>query len=231
MKTKMVAFIALAMLLALVVTPVYASDAPALPHAFYGTVDINGSAAPVGTEVAVMGEGVETGIGNNPIVTTVEGEYGGGADPLAPKLIVQGSVAEGSTVTFYVNGVSTGQTAQWHSGEVTEIDLAATIDESSTTTAITSSSSDTSDSTSSGTADSSAATTDDSTVGTADATSPESTGPESEAATGNAQPAPLVPPPPPSAGVGGVPVLWLVIGGVVLIGLIIAFWVARSRAY
>jgi len=44
-------------------------------------------------------------------------------------------------------------------------------------------------------------------------------------------PAPLLPPPPPSAGTDGVPVLWLVIGGAVLLGIIILFLVARSRAY
>ena len=116
MKLKLVASILLALLLALAVTPVYADDAPSLPHAFYGTVDINGSPAPVGTEVEVRGEGVQTGVGNNPVVTTVEGEYGGGSDPMAPKLIVQGSVTEGDTVTFYVNGFDTGQTAHWRSG-------------------------------------------------------------------------------------------------------------------
>jgi hypothetical protein len=44
-------------------------------------------------------------------------------------------------------------------------------------------------------------------------------------------PAPLLPPPSPSADSEGVPVLWLVIGGAVLLGLIILFLVARSRAY
>ena len=123
---KMVAFILLAVLLALAATPVYAQSAPVLPHAFYGTVKINGSPAPVETEVEVRGEGVQTGVGNNPIVTTVDGEYGS-AEPLEPKLIVQGDIAEGATLTFYVNGVSTGQTVEWHSGEVTELNLTATI--------------------------------------------------------------------------------------------------------
>jgi hypothetical protein len=41
----------------------------------------------------------------------------------------------------------------------------------------------------------------------------------------------LLPPPPPSAGSDGVPVLWLVIGGVVLLGIVILFVVARMRAY
>jgi len=127
MKAKSVAFIVLAVLLALATTPVYADTAPPLPHAFYGTVEINGSPAPVGTSVEVRGEGVETGVDNNPIVTTAEGEYGS-ADPMAPKLIVQGTIADGATVTFYVNGFATGQTAAWHSGEITELDVNATIE-------------------------------------------------------------------------------------------------------
>jgi hypothetical protein len=49
--------------------------------------------------------------------------------------------------------------------------------------------------------------------------------------TGSTEPAPLLPPPPPSADSGGLPVLWLVIGGVVLLGIIILFVVARMRAY
>jgi len=221
MKIKMFAFILLAVLLALVATPVYADSAPTLPHAFYGTVDINGSPAPVGTEVEVRGEGVQTGVGNNPIVTAVEGEYGGGTDPMAPKLIVQGSIAEGTTVTFYVNGFATGQTAQWHSGAVAEVNLAATIEEGAVPP-------DTSDSTPPDTGDSTPPDTGDSTPpDTGDSASPSSTepGPEGDSS------APLLPPSEPPAGSGGVPVLWLVIGGAVLVGLIIAFWIARSRAY
>jgi hypothetical protein len=49
--------------------------------------------------------------------------------------------------------------------------------------------------------------------------------------TGSTEPAPLLPPPPPSADSDGLPVLWLVIGGVVLLGIIIFFVVARMRAY
>jgi len=229
MKVKMFAFILLAMLLALAVTPVYADIAPTLPHAFYGTVDINGSPAPVGTEVEVRGEGVQTGVGNNPIVTAVEGEYGGGVDPMAPKLVVQGSIGEGVLVSFYVDGFPTGQTAEWHSGEVTEIDLAATIEEGAVPPDTTDSTPpDTTDSTPPDTTDSTPPDTTDSTPpDTGDSTSPDSTEPGSE----DTAPGPLLPPSPPSTGSGGVPVLWLIIGGVVLVGLIIAFWVARSRAY
>jgi hypothetical protein len=127
MKGKIFAFILLALLLALFATPVYAGSIPSLPHAFYGAVMINGSLAPAGSQVEVRGEGVQTGVSNNPFVTTAAGMYGG-SNPLAPKLIVQGSITEGATLTFYVNGVKAAQTAAWHSGEVTELNLTATIE-------------------------------------------------------------------------------------------------------
>jgi len=237
MKAKMVAFMLLAMLLALAATPVYAAEVPSLPHAFYGAVDINGSPAPVGTSVEVRGEGVQTGVDNNPIMTSVEGEYGGGTDPLVPKLVVQGSVADGTTVTFYVNGFDTGQTAQWQSGGVTEVNLAVTIEEGAvpdetpdSTPPDTGDSTppDTGDSTPPDTGDSTPPDTGDSTPpDTGDSTPPDATGPASD----DASSGPPLPPSSPSDGSGGVPVLWLVIGGAVLVGLIIAFWIARSRAY
>ena len=211
MKMKMVAFILLAVLLALFATPVYAQEAPVLPHAFYGTIEVNGSPAPAGTQVEVRGEGVQTGVGNNPIVTTAEGEYGS-AEPLEPKLIVQGEIAEGATVTFYVNGVSTGQTAEWHSGEVTELNINATIEgslpEPPPPPETTEPPPETTE------------------------PPPESTEPPSEAGeppSESTEPAPLLPPPPPAES-GKFPVLWAVIGGVVVVGLII-FAVARRRAY
>lgn len=222
MKTKMFAFILLAVLLAMAVSPVHADDAPVLPHAFYGTVEINGSPAPVGTSVEARGEGVTTGDSQNPLVTTGEGEYGGGDDPLAPKLIVQGSIAEGSMVTFYVNGFSTGQTAEWHSGEVTEIDLAATIEEGAVPE-------ETAESTPPETpAPSPPESNEPAPPESVESIAPE---PNEPAPPESTEPAPLLPPPPPSDGVGGVPVLWLIVGGAVFIGLIIAFLIARSRAY
>ena len=59
---KLAIFIVLALLLTLCSTPVYANGIPALPHAFYGTVKINGSSARVGTSVEARGPGVMTGI-------------------------------------------------------------------------------------------------------------------------------------------------------------------------
>jgi hypothetical protein len=232
MKTKMFALVLLAVLLAVAVSPAYAEDFPALPQAFYGAVEINGSPAPVGTEVEARGEGVATGVSQNPIVTNTEGEYGGGADPLEPKLIVQGSIADGATVTFYVNGFATGQTAQWHSGEVSEIDLSATIEEGATPDEpeepVNTTPPDTGGSTLPDVTAPASPDTGGSTPPDTGGSTPPDVGVSTPPDTGNS--APLLPPPAPSNGVGGVPVLWLVIGGVVLVGLIIAFIVARSRA-
>jgi len=131
MKAKAVAFMLLAVVLTLFTIPAYAdgvSPPVPVPHAFYGTVEVNGDPAPVGTEVEARGEGVLTGVDGNPVVIIVDGKYGSLDDPFEPKLIVQGDIADGTILTFYVNGVSTGQTAEWHSGEVTEVNLTVTIE-------------------------------------------------------------------------------------------------------
>ena len=114
----------LPVLMILCSVPVYAAI-PALPHSFYGSVDINGNPAPVNTRVEAKGPGVITGIGN-PFNVTEQGKYGS-PDPLQQRLIVQGDILDRATITFYVNGVSTGQTAEWHSGEVTSLPLSVTI--------------------------------------------------------------------------------------------------------
>ena len=120
---KLITFIGLALLLSLCATPVYAT--PALPHAFYGSVTINGSPAPIGTSVEARGNGVRTGIEGNPITVAETGKYGG-PDGLDPKLVVQGELLlEEATITFYVNGVSTGETYPFASGEITPLDLSA----------------------------------------------------------------------------------------------------------
>lgn len=63
----------------------------------------------------------------NPLATYLIGYYGG-PGPFDQKLIVQGNIAEGTILTFYVNNVSTEQTHEWHSGEVTQFNLTVTID-------------------------------------------------------------------------------------------------------
>ena len=123
---KATIFVILMFLFVLCAIPAHADGIPALPHAFYGNVTINGSAAPVGTLVEARGEGVLTGIEDNPVVTTVAGIYGT-SNPFEHRLIVQGNILDGATLSFYVNGVPTGQTAVWHSGELTRLDIALSI--------------------------------------------------------------------------------------------------------
>ena len=126
MRAKVITFVAVVILLMLGVAPAYGQELPSLPNAFYGAIEINDSTAAVGTEVEARGEGVRPGIEGNPITTIAAGVYGS-ADPMGLKLIVQGDILDGATLTFYVNGVQADQTAEWHSGEVTELDLTATI--------------------------------------------------------------------------------------------------------
>jgi len=127
---KAAIFIVVALSLILFGTPVYANGGPpALPHAFYGSVEINGSPAPTDTRISATGEGVKTNTIQNPVATTKVGSYG--TDSL--KLLVQGDILDGATITFYVNGHSTGQTAEWHSGETTELPLSVTIREAAPT--------------------------------------------------------------------------------------------------
>ena len=103
------------------------ADAPPLPHAFYGAVEINGSPAPAGTSVEARGESVRTGTAAapNPLITAEVGRYGG-AGPLDAKLIVQGEITNGSILSFYVDGILAEETAEWHSGRVSEVDLSIT---------------------------------------------------------------------------------------------------------
>ena len=119
--------------LAIPVSPSSAQDTPTLPHAFYGDVTINSAPAADGTVVEARGEGVSTGIQHNPITVTEDGKYGG-PDGFDPKLVVQGNIADGTSLTFYVNNV-TAQCydvqagGQWSdsypfkSGGVTELNL------------------------------------------------------------------------------------------------------------
>ena len=123
---KVTAFIVLALLLTLGAVPVYAQSIPPLPNAFYGSLTVNGKAAVVGTEVEARGTGVTTGVDGNPVTVTTAGIYGT-SSAFEPRLIVQGDIDEGATITFYVDGYSTGQTAAWHSGETTQKNLSVTM--------------------------------------------------------------------------------------------------------
>jgi len=229
-KTSNFTFLAVLLTLALFTTPVYAQAIPALPHAFYGTVEVNGSLAPAGTQVEARGDGVQTGVGTNPIVVAVGGSYGS-SNPLEPKLVVQGDIADGTTLTFYVNGVSSGQTAVWHSGEVTELNLAVTgeVPPPGTTEPPPPETTETPP----------PETTEAPPPETTEVPPPETT--ETPPPPGTVEPVPAptseptlepVPEPTPAASAGPVnwSVLQWVIGGVVVVGLII-FLLARRKAY
>jgi len=104
--------------------PAYA-DMPTLPHAFYGTLTIAGSPAPVGTVVtAEVGE-VECGS----ITTTVAGQYGG-SGAFDEKLAVNGEIETNATVYFLVNGTATDPVYDYafSAGAVTEHNLVVNTD-------------------------------------------------------------------------------------------------------
>jgi hypothetical protein len=91
-------------LIAVLGCPAATAQAPTLPHAFYGNIEIAGAAAPIDTQVEARGVGVVANISGNPRVTSEIGKYGG-PSAFAPKLVVQGTVAAGTPIEFYVNGV------------------------------------------------------------------------------------------------------------------------------
>ncbi|MBA7705025.1 hypothetical protein ES703_113849 [subsurface metagenome] len=116
----------IAMLLGLAVSPVHAQ--PPLPHAFYGSLEVNGSPAEPGYVIEAIVEDYSPGEGN-PITTTELGKYGGSGG-LDPKLVVQGDIEDGAPITFFVNGVEAETdpaVVEWHSGLITQVDLAVTI--------------------------------------------------------------------------------------------------------
>jgi hypothetical protein len=95
--------IALTVVLLAAFVPSARAQVPVFPQAFYGEVIAAGQPAPVGSVIEARGAGVKTGIPFNPLVTSVAGKYGG-RGAFDPKLLVQGSVADGTLIEFYVNG-------------------------------------------------------------------------------------------------------------------------------
>lgn len=106
---------------------------PVLPQSFYGTVEIVGEPAIDGVRVEAQGEDVVIGNPYNPLFTQ-DGMYGrpGGLDQ--NKLLVQGSIAPGTPIEFYVGGVKAEVRdvkagGEWETniiftpGEVTELNL------------------------------------------------------------------------------------------------------------
>jgi len=77
---------------------------PPLPHAFLGSVEVNGQPAPVGALVEVRGDGVKIGTDTNPLSVTAAGRYGGPTRSEI-KLAAQGTLRAGQALEFYVDGV------------------------------------------------------------------------------------------------------------------------------
>ena len=99
MRKAVILFVTLVLLATVSATPAYAQAPPALPHAFCGSVLINGDPAPDGTQVSATVETGEIISTQNPVATE-NGNYG--IDGL--HLLVQGYDLSGA-IKFYVNGV------------------------------------------------------------------------------------------------------------------------------
>ena len=80
---------------------------PQLPHTFYGSVEVAGSPANAGISVEAAGIGVRSNTTDNPVNTLPDGTYGK-ANFTSQKLVVQGNIAPGTSLKFYVGGLLAG---------------------------------------------------------------------------------------------------------------------------
>lgn len=95
------------------------STPPSLPAAFYGLLTINDQPSPTGVVVVAKINNEDRGS----ITTTQTGNYGG-PNGLDPKIIITGSDEdEGDTILFFINGGEADQSAIFHSGDVSRLDL------------------------------------------------------------------------------------------------------------
>lgn len=94
-----------------------ACAAPLLPGEFYGTVYIDGSPAPAGTNITALIDGQASGF----VTTTVQGVFGG-VGPFDTRLAVVG-LADGQNVSFTINGDPASETAVFHPGTTGELIL------------------------------------------------------------------------------------------------------------
>jgi len=116
------------LLLAVALPVGHASGMTPLPHAFYGTLLIDGEPAPSGTVVTARIEGQVYGS----ITTGYPGKYGSDAGgnwgPGIQKLIVQGDEIDNrARVEFYIGTLQAEQTCLFNSGAVTRLDLTASL--------------------------------------------------------------------------------------------------------
>jgi hypothetical protein len=124
----------LIILLGCVAVATAADQQPMLPHAFYGAIVMpDDQPVPANQAVEATGEGVATGVAGNPLLS-LEGGFGG-ISGITPKLLVQGTIAAGTPISFTVGGVPAQvfvvsnpdagwqDTVQYQPGEVTEVIL------------------------------------------------------------------------------------------------------------
>jgi LPXTG-motif cell wall-anchored protein len=120
-------------LVSIPMTTADSTSQPQLPHAFYGIVESGGSVVGEGLVVEAIGPGVVSHIAGNPVTTLSDGAYGA-ADFTSQKLLVQGDIAPGARLDFYVGGspaevydVAAGgpwkANYSFRSGEITELRL------------------------------------------------------------------------------------------------------------
>jgi hypothetical protein len=101
------------LILLLALSPISSIVAQGMGHAFYGTVKIDGGNADIGTIISARVDGTVYGSST----VTTPGQYA---------LIVQGDIAGGTTIHFYVDGQEADQTFLFHDGWTTELDLTVT---------------------------------------------------------------------------------------------------------
>jgi len=99
---------------------------PGIPHQFYGSVTYNGQSAPDGLSVVAKINGVEVAS-----TTTSDGKYG-----YSPVFYVDdpNNIRAGDNVSFFVNGIDTGQIKKFVNGGITQLDLTVTGPSVGTTT-------------------------------------------------------------------------------------------------
>ena len=126
--------LALSLIVLLGIPAVTADEAaPQLPQGFYGKVEAGSSPVGPGLIVEAVGPGVSSKMDGNPVTTLADGSYGV-LNYSSQKLIVQGDIATGTPLTFYVGAIQAevydvAAGGPWNTaysfqpGEVTELNL------------------------------------------------------------------------------------------------------------
>jgi hypothetical protein len=129
MKSSIIIVLLLALLVLAMGNSVQAAaSVPALPETFYGALTINNQPAAPGALVEAHGTGVLTGIAGNPLTTSTAGAFGS-SSATGSKLTVQGTVPDGTALTFWVNGVQASTSVSnivYRAGDTLQLNLSVT---------------------------------------------------------------------------------------------------------